>query len=531
MYFSIFPAHYILLTFSVKMLKKDKNGTPDWLSKLPQMAKQLEVSLYRNAQSFKAYMDMTTLKHRLQMIAMEVSRKAKSSQPGGDRSSSSSSSQQGYPRGRESTSRNGSSSPYDPPPPSSTRHSSSSERPATTVKMDEINPMANSANSEMMRQSSGSAAYPPSRSPPVQSAFPGNRNDPEFKVRIRHKQQRLLLLHHAAKCPHNEGRCTTTPHCADMKRLWRHMEQCKDNNCRVSHCFSSRAILSHYRKCKDPHCPACGPVRDTVRKTYSKQPGSSQSGTPRDSMGRPSSSGPMMTAMLNQSYSSGVSSSSQRNPAIVSSPSPTGGPSGAFSAPSTSRQQSSSHSMPPPSGQGAMQYSSSAPYRSSSGGTPTSSASAQPPGYKKGDSRSPPPPQQPSPSSSSGHGSVPNGSSSSRRNDSEWQKVRHKQQRLLLLRHASKCQYEAGKCPVTPHCANMKKLWEHIAHCRNQQCTVQHCMSCSICFESLSTLQGPSMSSLWTCPLRRFVRVMTRTSRARRLDRGFPIPSNSFLYP
>ena len=59
------------------MLKKDKNESPEWLSKLPQMAKQLEVSLYRDAQSFQGYMDMKTLKNRLQVIAMEVSRKAK----------------------------------------------------------------------------------------------------------------------------------------------------------------------------------------------------------------------------------------------------------------------------------------------------------------------------------------------------------------------------------------------------------------------------------------------------------------------
>jgi E1A/CREB-binding protein len=69
-----------------------------------------------------------------------------------------------------------------------------------------------------------------------------------------------------------------------------------------------------------------------------------------------------------------------------------------------------------------------------------------------------------------------NQSTSARRNDSEWQKVRHKQQRLLLLRHASRCQYTSD-CPVTPHCASMKKLWEHIAHCKNQQCDVAHCMS------------------------------------------------------
>jgi hypothetical protein len=75
------------------MLKKDKNGSPEWLNKLPQMAKQLEVSLYRNAQSFEAYTDMKTLKQRLQMIAMEVSRKAKGRD---DR-------QQGYPTGCVST--------------------------------------------------------------------------------------------------------------------------------------------------------------------------------------------------------------------------------------------------------------------------------------------------------------------------------------------------------------------------------------------------------------------------------------------
>jgi hypothetical protein len=59
------------------MLKKEKNGSSEWLNKLPQMAKQVELSLYRNVQSFEAYADTKTLNYRLQMIAMEVSRKAK----------------------------------------------------------------------------------------------------------------------------------------------------------------------------------------------------------------------------------------------------------------------------------------------------------------------------------------------------------------------------------------------------------------------------------------------------------------------
>ena len=59
----------------------------------------------------------------------------------------------------------------------------------------------------------------------------------------------------------------------------------------------------------------------------------------------------------------------------------------------------------------------------------------------------------------------------------ENEQIRRKQQRLLLLRHASRCQHEAGKCPVTPHCASMKRLWEHITHCKYRSCTVQHCLS------------------------------------------------------
>ena len=94
------------------------------------------------------------------------------------------------------------------------------------------------------------------------SGKPSNANDPEWqKQHTDKKQQRLLLLRHAAKCPHEEGCCPITPQCADMKRLWKHMAGCKNNQCRVPLCFTSRAVLSHYRKCKDAACTVCGPVR------------------------------------------------------------------------------------------------------------------------------------------------------------------------------------------------------------------------------------------------------------------------------
>ena len=63
----------------VKLLKaRDKTASPEWLSKLPQMVKQLEVSLYRSASSFEEYSDHSTLKYRLQQLAIEIAKKTNS---------------------------------------------------------------------------------------------------------------------------------------------------------------------------------------------------------------------------------------------------------------------------------------------------------------------------------------------------------------------------------------------------------------------------------------------------------------------
>jgi hypothetical protein len=504
-------------------------------------------------------MDMSTLKQRLQQIAVEVSRKARGQ--GGDQrddrhrqdmpSSSYQQQQQQPPQQQQQQQQPSYSSSQMRPGPesntgagspfmgmsSSSQHQQSmpnSQRGSQVVNMDQINPMANSGGGGSVMPSMGGGmgggmdtsmnsnmnsgmnapGYSGQRTSSTSqssSAVPAanlaqNRNDPEWKVRIRHKQQRLLLLHHSAKCPHEDGRCTVTPHCADMKRLWRHMEGCKDNNCRVSHCFSSRAILSHYRKCKDPACPACGPVRETVRKSQSRNQSSSQS-----SQIRGASSGSSMPSSMSegqrQMMSTSIppsSSSSHQQPMMPSNDMSSQRGSGSFpsqssSMPSNFQQQQSQPpqpSMPPPpsGGSSGMQFSSmssSQPpqqqpqFRSNSASAPLSSA---PPSY--GSSSKPQSmamrmsndasssSQRPSSSSAAAMpGSSNSAANAPKRNDSEWQKVRHKQQRLLLLRHASRCQYEPSKCPVTPHCASMKKLWEHIAHCKNQQCTVPHCMS------------------------------------------------------
>ena len=564
-----------MLANSVKMLKKDKAGSQEWLEKLPHMAKQLEISLYRNAKSFDEYVNMSTLKHRLQLIAMEVSRKTKNN----DRGSSSTNSrltadisrqelpppqqqqQQQHPQQqvfnsngmnssqshdmmRTGSHGSGSRSPYmNNSLPSASQNNmmqmqqqqqqqiqQQMQQQRQPVKMDQINSMAGGSLSsngvESIRQQSGQYNMATSRSNPgatrsatstIPVAVPlpsSHSNDSEWKQRIRHKQQRLLLLHHSAKCPAENGACTVTPHCADMKRLWRHMEGCKDNNCKISHCFSSRAILSHYRKCKDTNCPACGPVRTTVRKSGSKARGDtglSASAMPNmripdvgqgmtHSSTRTSNSVIQNPPMNITSYSNGTLNASSQGQHMTgtmsASPDPIAPGLGGSFLPTSSTQQPpvqphrhAQTSMPPPVS-GLPNSSSFSLNPQSSQYQPSSASSSQNPSTTQSlqvlySQRKTEPVTKSSFSTSNAGTSdmlsnttLPNSSGSgARSNDSEWQKVRHKQQRLLLLRHASKCQYEAGKCQVTQHCASMKKLWEHIAICKDQQCTVQHCMS------------------------------------------------------
>jgi TAZ zinc finger len=96
------------------------------------------------------------------------------------------------------------------------------------------------------------------------------RNDSEWQ-KVRHKQQRLLLLRHASKCQYEAGQCPVTPDCVSMKRLWEHIAHCRDQQCTFQHCMSSKYVLSHYRRCKDQRCPACGPVRQTIRQSNEKE--------------------------------------------------------------------------------------------------------------------------------------------------------------------------------------------------------------------------------------------------------------------
>mmetsp|Transcript_13759 Transcript_13759/g.29222 ORF Transcript_13759/g.29222 Transcript_13759/m.29222 type:complete len:1610 (-) Transcript_13759:80-4909(-) len=117
------------------------------------------------------------------------------------------------------------------------------------------------------QQVAAAAAAPATAAP---TAAPARQPSDRQQV-LRHQQQRLLLLRHAAKCPHQDNQCPVTPHCAGMKRLWKHIAECKDQKCLVPHCVSSRYVLSHYHRCKDVRCPVCGPVREAIHRSHEKQ--------------------------------------------------------------------------------------------------------------------------------------------------------------------------------------------------------------------------------------------------------------------
>ena len=55
------------------------NATPDWCQKLPSMARRLEDSLYWTADSFEAYNESSSLKTRLQQLALTISNTGKGS--------------------------------------------------------------------------------------------------------------------------------------------------------------------------------------------------------------------------------------------------------------------------------------------------------------------------------------------------------------------------------------------------------------------------------------------------------------------
>ena len=304
------------------MKQRKPNAPQDWLKKLPQMAKRLEESLYRSAKSFNEYNDASTLKQRLQQLAHNIGMKTKRIQQAqmaqrarqqqqqpqqiaqqGVRYQSVPEQQQGVPQQQPIAPMQQQQAPMQQmqqpqmvqqpiqqPPPVQQPQGTNSR----IVNVAEINPIMSqpqaksshapvqpapmhyqSTQAQAPAQPQQAPAPAPIRTqPPTQNGQRPSGSSRQVSDRqqvLRHQQQRLLLLRHAAKCQHEDGRCPVTPHCAGMKRLWKHIAECKDQKCLVPHCVSSRYVLSHYHRCKDVRCPVCGPVREAIHRSHEKQ--------------------------------------------------------------------------------------------------------------------------------------------------------------------------------------------------------------------------------------------------------------------
>ena len=99
--------------------------------------------------------------------------------------------------------------------------------------------------------------------------------------------------------------------------------------------------------------------------------------------------------------------------------------------------------------------------------------------------------------------------------------IRQQQQQLIILRHASKCPYPAGKCPVLKQCGSMKTHWNHIMKCKSQNCSTPHCASSryllshySNCKEETCPVCGPVKAAIQ----RRMAKL--RQSRKRPYEAG-----------
>lgn len=62
----------ILAKIVTYLQQRKPHARPEWIQKVPLMAKRLEDNLYRTARSFKEYKDHNTLRTRLQQLAARL---------------------------------------------------------------------------------------------------------------------------------------------------------------------------------------------------------------------------------------------------------------------------------------------------------------------------------------------------------------------------------------------------------------------------------------------------------------------------
>ncbi|ETV82018.1 hypothetical protein H257_05544 [Aphanomyces astaci] len=189
----------------VAFLRNQKPNAPvDWIRRLPQMAKKLEEKLYRSAKSKDEYMNETTLKARLQVVARSFHAQR---------------------------------NPHTPPELAGFCQ----QVALITAKLPADAALEYHKNVQNMLT-----------------------NQDSYKQGLVNQQQRLLLLRHAMWC-RESAKCKATPQCTEMKALWGHIGLCPNmTSCPVEHCISSKFVLSHFHQCSNSQCIVCSVVRQPI---------------------------------------------------------------------------------------------------------------------------------------------------------------------------------------------------------------------------------------------------------------------------
>lgn len=253
------------------LISRRQNATPDWTEKLPTMASRLEDSLYYQAPTFEEYSDRSTLKYRLQALAMQMNGN-KTRQMQQQQQQQLQQQQLQHQQHQQQQQQYYQQNPHLQPQmvqqqPHAEGASDANNMNNNTLQSGyaaDANRGNGAANGMNGVAGDGNGGVMPPRS----AVAPAAHTDEHRRQVLKQQQQRLLLLRHASKCPHE--RCQVTPHCGNMKLLWKHIMSCKDQECKTPHCVSSRYVLSHYSKCRDRNCPVCGPVREAIRRNYDR---------------------------------------------------------------------------------------------------------------------------------------------------------------------------------------------------------------------------------------------------------------------
>ena len=288
-----------MVTSIAKLLQARKPNAPtEWMRKLPQMARRLEESLFRGAPSFDEYRDQETLKKRLQKLALDMGIRAREQTQNGSGAPAPTSSNagaggngDGSGNGNDSQGGNSGQGGQAAGQPQAAQPSQQTQeqrqqvlrqqqqrllllRHASKCPHGEANEAVNADNhSEGARVKRGPGwKWGDQDGGAGSSGVLGKKKTNGWTLVTWEKtmEEREYRIGGEGAFDLEFGGCPVTQHCAGMRKLWKHIAECKDQQCQTPHCVSSRYVLSHYHRCRERGCAVCQPVREAIQRNHEK---------------------------------------------------------------------------------------------------------------------------------------------------------------------------------------------------------------------------------------------------------------------